>query len=145
MNSNAMDPASLDTSSRFPPSAFPQVSQDRISDRTSAAKTAEKWSKFFGLPPLASTPLPADRRPRRLTAQGATMDYLLAHAIEYLTDARDLPSGRITELPPENPDVQAIVLLMEARHQIYLASPLIERRSIFGRLRGYKGPERRRS
>jgi hypothetical protein len=71
-------------------------------------------------------------------------DSLLSHAIEYLTDSREMPSGRVTELSPEDPDVQAILRLMEARLRVYLDCPVIERRSVRGLLGVFKGPERRR-
>jgi hypothetical protein len=69
---------------------------------------------------------------------------LHSHAIEYLTDARQLPSGKVSELSPADPDVQAILTLMEARHRVYLDCPVIERRSFLGLLGPFKGPERRR-
>jgi hypothetical protein len=105
----------------------------------------EAWEKLLGIPvaPVALQPAP-DRRPRRLTAEACKIDNLLSHAIEYLTDDRKIPSGKITELSPIHPDVQAILALMEARHRVYLDFPVIERRSVFNLLGAFKGPERRR-
>lgn len=95
--------------------------------------------------PAAALTSPAreDRRPRRLSAQACAADNLLSHSIEYLTDARKLPSGRVGRLSPQEPDVQAVILLMEARHAVYMACPIIERRSKSGLLGMFKGPDRR--
>ena len=90
-----------------------------------------------------SLPSREDRRPRRLSAQACAADNLLSHSIEYLTDARKLPNGRVGRLSPDQPDVQAVMVLMGARHDVYMACPIIERRSktrLFGM---FKGPDRR--
>ncbi len=106
----------------------------------------EAQSQLLGFPPQAVSPISSspDRRPRRVTAEACMTDSLLSHAIEYLTDSREMPSGRVTELSPEDPDVQAILRLMEARLRVYLDCPVIERRSVRGLLGVFKGPERRR-
>jgi hypothetical protein len=84
-----------------------------------------------------------DRRPRRLSAQACAADNLLSHSIEYLTDARKLPNGKVGRLPPEEPDVQAVMMLMVARHEVYMSCPIIERRSNTGLFGFFKGADRR--
>ncbi len=96
-------------------------------------------------PAAAAVTLPylADRRPRRLSAQACAADNLLSHSIEYLTDARKLPNGKVGRLPAEEPDVQAVMMLMVARHEVYMACPIIDRRSKTGLFGLFKGPDRR--
>jgi hypothetical protein len=89
--------------------------------------------------------LEQDRRPRKLSVEACRGDDLLLHAIEYLTDARRLPCGRVSELSPEEPDVQSIVVLMEARRQVYIACPVIERRSGLHLFSIFSGRDRRRT
>jgi hypothetical protein len=89
--------------------------------------------------------LEQDRRPRKLNVEACRGDDLLSHAIEYLTDARRLPCGRLSELSPEEPDVQSIVVLMEARRQVYIACPVIERRSGLHLFSIFSGRDRRRT
>jgi hypothetical protein len=63
--------------------------------------------------------------------------------MEYLADSRELPDRRVFELDQGHPDVYALQLMMEAKYQIYLACPVIERRK--GALAGLlKGKDRRR-
>jgi hypothetical protein len=102
------------------------------------------WGNLPEAPDVPAKQASLDRRPRRLTAEAVKTDMLLSHAIEYLTDAREIPSGKVTELWPEQPDVQAILLMMDARQRVYLDCPAIERRSFLGLLGTFKGPERRR-
>jgi hypothetical protein len=115
-----------------------------------ASTQPERWAKLFGIPspqqaaPEQAAPAREDRRPRRMTVEAMRTDTVLAHAIEYLTDDRQIPSGKVTELWPGEPDVQAILLMMEARHRLYLECPVIERRSLLGLMGTFKGPERRR-
>lgn len=102
------------------------------------------WTQLFGIPPQPAEPAAApDRRPRKMTVEAFTADSLLSHAIEYVTDSREIPSGKVTELSPEDPEVQAVVTLMEARHRVYLDCPVMERRSVRGMLGLFKGPEKR--
>lgn len=97
-------------------------------------------------PDVIPLPHPAvDRRPRRLSAQAFAADSLLSHSIEYLTDARKLPSGKVGMLSPDEPDVQAVLILMGARHEVYMACPLIERRAKPGLLGMFKGADRRKA
>lgn len=84
-----------------------------------------------------------DRRPRRLSAQACAADNLLSHSIEYLTDSRRLPNGKVGKLSPDEPDVQAVMVLMSARHEVYMACPVIERRSKLRLFGMFKGPNRR--
>ena len=97
------------------------------------------------LPPVSAVTLPAreDRRPRRVSAEASAADNLLSHSIDYLTDARELPNGRVGRLSPHEPDVQAVMLLMSARHDVYMACPVIERRSKSALFGMFKGPDRR--
>ncbi len=121
-------------------------------DVPTLAKHPESWTGTHAkalhvappTPALAVTlPTRADRRPRRLSAQACAADNLLSHSIEYLTDARKLPNGRVGRLSPNGPDVQAVMLLMSARHDVYMACPVIERRSKSGLFGMFKGPDRR--
>ena len=79
-----------------------------------------------------------DRRPRRMTIEACDATLLVAHAMDYLTDSRELPSGKVIELDQEHPDVYALQLLLEAKYQIYLGCPVIERRksTLAGLFRG---------
>ena len=83
-----------------------------------------------------------DRRPRRLTADACDATQIIAHAIEYLADSRELPGGKISGLDPTQPDVYALLILMEAKYQVYVACPVVERRK--NTLVGFfKGKDRR--
>jgi len=103
---------------------------------------APKQSHDFG---EASNASPIDRRPRRLSPEACAADRMLSHAIEYLTDTRALPSGRLEELNAEEPEIESLAVLMQARHRAYLACPVIERRKSRGLLGLFKGPDRRRA
>ena len=83
-----------------------------------------------------------DRRPRKMTIEACDATLLVAHAMDYLTDSRELPTGKVMQLDQDHPDVYALQLLLEAKYQIYLCCPVIERRK--SALAGlFKGKERR--
>jgi hypothetical protein len=64
--------------------------------------------------------------------------------MEYLSDSRELASGKIIDLDQNHPDVFALLLLMEAKYHIYISCPVIERRR--NTLAGmFKGKERRKA
>ncbi len=89
-------------------------------------------------------PVREDGRPRHVSKEATGAQLLLVHALEYLADARGLPNGRISQLDPAHPDVYALLLLMEAKFQIYACCPVIERRR--STLAGlFSGPERRKN
>ena len=111
-----------------------------VNDPVHLAAGEQKLSKvtFHSEPQIT-----LDRRPRKMTREACEATELLEHAIAYLTDSRELPSGRVSELDPRHPDVYALLLLMEAKYQAYVDCPLIERRrSAIGGL--FKGKDRRR-
>ena len=84
-----------------------------------------------------------DRRPRRMTIEACDATLLVTHAMDYLTDSRELPSGKVIQMDQAHPDVYALQLLLESKYQIYLGCPVIERRK--SALAGlFKGKERRR-
>ncbi len=84
-----------------------------------------------------------DRRPRKMTIEACDATLLVAHAMDYLADARELPSGKVLHLDQGHPDVYALQLLLEAKYQIYTSCPLIERRR--STLAGlFQGKDRRR-
>ncbi len=88
-------------------------------------------------------PVMVDRRQRRLTVEACDGTRMVANALEYLADSREIPSGKISGLDPTQPDVYALLILMEARYQIYVSCPVVERRK--GTLAGiFKGRDRRR-
>lgn len=86
---------------------------------------------------------PDFRRPREWNSHARAANTFLSHAMEYLADSREIHPGRLMSLDTQNPDGQAILILMEAKQRIHLSLPFIERRkgSILG---GWKGFERRR-
>ncbi len=73
-------------------------------------------------------PVMVDRRPRRLTQDACDATQVLTHSMEYLADSRELPGGKISTLDPTQPDVYALLILMEAKYQVYVSCPVIERR-----------------
>ncbi len=84
-----------------------------------------------------------DRRPRQLTIQACDATLMVAHAMDYLADSRELPTGKIIELDQSHPDVYALLLLLDAKYEIYTSCPLIERRK--STLAGlFRGKDRRR-
>lgn len=70
-----------------------------------------------------------DSRPRQWSIEAKAASIFIAHALEYLSDSRNLSTGRYTTLDPADPNAQAIEILLQARRDIYLACPYIERRS----------------
>jgi hypothetical protein len=75
---------------------------------------------------------------RRISpAEGKALE-LLGHAIEYLADEFVLHSGRIPSLHAQDPQIQALQLLMAANRQVYYSCPLITpmRTRLINRLRG---------
>ena len=84
-----------------------------------------------------------DRRPRKMTVEACDATLMVAHAMDYLADSRELPSGKVMALDQSHPDVYALQLLLEAKYQIYTGCPVIERRK--SALAGlFKGKERRK-
>jgi hypothetical protein len=84
-----------------------------------------------------------DRRPRRMTNEACDATLLVTHAMDYLTDSRELPSGKVIQMDQAHPDVYALQLLLESKYQIYLGCPTIERRK--SALAGlFKGKNRRK-
>ncbi len=82
------------------------------------------------------------QRPRRWTPEARAASDFLAHAMEYLADSRELSTGRFTRLKAQNAESEAILILMEAKRQVALSLPFIERRK--GLFAHWKGVERRR-
>jgi hypothetical protein len=104
---------------------------------------SEEFIKAKGRIVFHSEVAVADRRPRQLTPLAADAMQLLAHGMEYLTDSRELSNGRLFELDPSHADVYTLQLMMEAKYQVYLSCPVIERRK--NALSGlFHGKERRR-
>ncbi len=88
-------------------------------------------------------PVMVDRRPRRLTSDACDATQIITHSIEYLADSRELPNGKISTLDPTQPEVYALLILMEAKYQVYVSCPVIERRkNTLSSL--FKGKDRRR-
>lgn len=83
-----------------------------------------------------------DNRPRQWTPEARAASEFLGHSMEYLAYTRKLPSGRFTGLDAQDPDTEAILILMEAKRHVYQTCPYLERRR--GNLFGWKGQERRK-
>lgn len=62
---------------------------------------------------------------RQITPRTGFALEILGHAIEYLADEYALASGAQPSLRAEDPEVQAIRLLMAANRQVYYSCPVI--------------------
>ena len=82
------------------------------------------------------------QRPRRWTLEARAASDFLAHAMEYLADSRELSTGRFTMLRAQDAESEAVLILMEAKRQVALSLPFIERRR--GLFASWTGVERRR-
>jgi hypothetical protein len=83
-----------------------------------AASTAE-----VSLPALAGkAPLARAARRRVISPQSGRALEILAHAIEYLTDEY---TEHAATLSANDPEVQAIQLLMSVNRQVYFDCPLV--------------------
>jgi hypothetical protein len=86
----------------------------------------------------------SDERPRYWSVEAKAASLFIAHALEYLSDSRNIPTGRHTAMNRQDDIGQALEILLQARRDIYLACPFIERRSK-NRLKGlFLGVERRK-
>jgi hypothetical protein len=86
----------------------------------------------------------SDGRPRHWSVEAKAASIFIAHALEYFSDSRNLSTGRCTTLNAEDPNAQTIEILLQARRDIYLACPFIERRSKNGLKEKFFGFERRK-
>ena len=62
---------------------------------------------------------------RQITPRAGFALEILGHAIEYLADEYALASGAQPSLRADDPEVQAIRLLMAANRQVYYSCPVI--------------------
>ena len=83
------------------------------------------------------------QRPRQWNLEARAASDFLAHAMEYLADSRELPTGRFTLLMERSAESEAILILMEAKRQIAQALPFVERRRK-GLFASWTGIERRK-
>jgi hypothetical protein len=113
-----------------------QVSPEASIERIAIVSTA--GSLVHGAAEAIPISAPSPLRRRRISPQAGRALEILGHAIEYLTDEY---VHRGTSFSADDPEVNAIGLLMSLNRQIYFECPVVP--TVGERLRSFFGLDRR--
>ena len=121
--------------------------------KASARKDARSLSHARESSPLllmesaraASVVQPETESQRREKAEKARMAYdFISNAMAYLSDSRELHFNQVADLTQNQPELKAMMILVDAKREIYLDCQYKERRKngLFG---SFRSNERRKS